>query len=154
MKTISSVVVLFVFAVAHIECILQGDKINILNHPYIVSIRDGSNRHIGGGAIISSRSILTSTRLFDGVGPKSLVIVAGTDSLASGGNLYTVEKFARHKDGIALLRTAEEISFVNQIQPIRIPTTDSYPINDAVVAGWGKVNNVSITAKYFYDALK
>lgn len=150
MKTISSVLVLFIFSVAHIECILQGDKISILNHPYIVSICDIHNHHIGGGAIISSRLILTSTRVLDDVDPKSFTIVAGTESLVNGGKIFGVENYAKHKDGIALLRTTDEITFVKSIQPIRIPTTDSYPINDAVVAGWGKVKNVNIIFKYFH----
>ena len=150
MKTISSVLVLFILSVAHIECILQGDKISISNHPYIVSIRDITNHHLGGGAIISPRLILTSTRVLDDVDPQFLAIVAGTDSLVNGGKVFGVENYAKHKDGIALLRTSNEITFVNSIQPIRIPTTDSYPINDAVVAGWGKVRNVSIIFKYFH----
>ncbi|XP_055297034.1 uncharacterized protein LOC129565821 [Sitodiplosis mosellana] len=145
MKSISSVLMLCIFSVFHIECILQGDIINIQSHPYLVSIRNDKNVHIAGGSIISSRLILTSARILDDIDPKSLKVVAGTNHVTIGGITFSVENYAKHEDDIALLRTSEEIVFSDSIQPIRIVTADlnkfEERVFDGVVAGWGKTKN-------------
>lgn len=142
MNLISSVFVICVFSVINIECILDGSPASVTDHPHIVSIRDAKGRHFAGGAIINNHLILTSAHVLDGHDEKSISVQIGTDSVTKGGLKFNIKKISKHKDDIAVLRTVDEIIFSNEIQPVKLPTTD---INsgDATVAGWGRVKNVS-----------
>lgn len=151
MNLISSVFVICVFFVIHIECILDGSLVSVTNHPYIVSIRDIRGRHFAGGAIINNHLILTSARVLDGHNEKTISVQIGTNSVTKGGLKFNIENITKHKDDIAVLRTFDEIIFSNEIQPAILPTADinsdkypNYYPGDAVVAGWGRVKNVSI----------
>jgi len=148
MKLISSVFVICVFFVIHIECILDGSLTSVTYHPYIVSIRDDKGRHFAGGAIINNHLILTSARVLDGHNEKTISVQIGTNSVTKGGLKFNIEKIIKHKDDIAVLRTVDEIIFSNEIQPVILPTVDinsdkskAYYPGDAIVAGWGKAKN-------------
>lgn len=145
MKIISSVFVICIFSVIHIECILQGEKTDIQSHPYVVSIRDSKAKvHIAGGTIISSRLILTSARAIeDKTDPKTINVLAGTTDVTQDGTTLTIEKIVKHKDDIALLRTDKDIIFSVNIQPIEV-ASNGHKLVKSVVSGWGKIKNVSM----------
>jgi len=57
---------------------------------------------------------------------------------------YFTRNIKNHENDVALLITAEEIMFKDNIKPICLPTQDevSLPGNEARVAGWGNVDTV------------
>lgn len=155
MKLIPSVVVLSICFVVNIECILRGTPSDISTAAYLVSIRDNKTNYIAGGAIVSSRLIVTSARVLDGVNnPHDISVLAGSAHLqGQSGTELKIEKITKHADDIAVLRTSEEIIFSAAIQPIRLPPID-VNTDERVpefaplrVAGWGKVSNVSKSKK-------
>lgn len=151
MKLIPSVVVLCICFVVNIECILRGTPSDITNVAHLVSIRDNKTNYIAGGAIISSRLIVTSARVLDEFNdPHEISVLAGSPHLKGQmGTVLRIEKIIKHKDDIAVLRTSDEINFSSSIQPLRLPPIDvntDDKVSEFVslrVAGWGKVSNVS-----------
>lgn len=150
MKLIPSVVVLCICFVINIECILRGTPSDIKNVAHLVSIRDNRTDYIAGGAIISSRLIVTSARVLDEFNnPHEISVLAGSSHLKGQGTVLKIEKITKHTDDIAVLRTTDEIIFSSSIQPIRLPPIDvntDEKVSEFAplrVAGWGKVSNVS-----------
>lgn len=151
MKLIPSVVMLCICLVVNIECILRGTPSDISKFAHLVSIRDNKTNYIAGGAIVSSRLIVTSARVLDEFNnPHEISVFAGSPHLkGQSGTELRIEKITKHKDDIAVLRTSNEIIFSPSIQPLRLPpidvNTDETVSEFATfnVAGWGKVNNVS-----------
>ncbi|XP_055298238.1 chymotrypsin-2-like isoform X2 [Sitodiplosis mosellana] len=152
MKLIPCALVFCILFVIQVECILQGERTSITNHPYLVSIRDNKTKiHMAGGSIISSRLILTSSFMLDGYDdPKFISVLAGTSDLSAGGTNIKIEQIIKYKydhADIALLRTTKDIIFTDSIQPIEIPAINFGNSDaNAIVAGWGKTK--SDTADY------
>ncbi|XP_074102144.1 chymotrypsin-1-like [Cotesia typhae] len=74
-----------------------------------------------------------------------MTIIAGTNLLSKGGNVYKVDEFFIHDyspstfiNDIALIRTASEIEFSDKVQPIKLSESNFHAHGDpAVLTGWG-----------------
>lgn len=117
--------------------------------PYQVSIRSKhDNKHHCGAAILNKRFIITAAHCtkFDYAKPDYVNVVVGALHRSNGGIKMDVDKITPHKEydpfsqknDIAIIRTAKEIEFNDQVQPIPLPTEDIDEGRSLIVSGWGK----------------
>lgn len=123
-------------------------------YKYMVRVLNGKI-HLGNGAIISERRILTSATEIENFvkDPEKLKIILGSSSFdkLTGGNMIetSILRIILHPNfykkyflnDIAILRTVEKIIFNNIIHPIALPTHDLTIQNglEAVVTGYGSL---------------
>ncbi|XP_047523174.1 chymotrypsin-1-like [Pieris napi] len=115
--------------------------------PYQVSLQrsDQYNSVFCGGAIIADRWILTAAHCLEGVSANVLSVVAGTNSIRSGGTRYKIDKIINHEkytarpnvNDIALLRTTQSIEFTYKVKAIEVATEDPNPGDLCKLSGWG-----------------
>lgn len=120
--------------------------------PYQVSIRL-YNFHLCGGSILNNRWILTAAHCFDGSkdipilsNPGIMNVVAGTNTLNAGGDVYKTELIILHEKynfnfteyDIALMKVDRIITFNDKVQAIDLPTQNIPKVGEtAVLSGWG-----------------
>lgn len=110
--------------------------------PYQVSLKEGINGHICGGAILTSEWILTAAHcLFS---PPPDVVQTGSVTQSNGGAYYNVSKIYVHEKShekfaydIGLIRLATPIKFNDVTKPISLPRTDKSDPIVVTLTGWG-----------------
>ena len=121
--------------------------------PWQVSLqysRDGRWSHFCGGSLISPSWVLTAAHCIDGSRPGDVSVAHGSQSLSSGGERRTPERFVVHEgytrasqgDDIALIRLSEPFSSVAttvQLQSRVLERRFGAPGACSVVTGWGSV---------------
>lgn len=118
--------------------------------PYQVSLQITIiNKHFCGGSILNSRFLLTAAHCTENKVASLVSAVLGTINLKLGVrvNIDTIIQHENYNNinvlnDISLLRTAEEIVFTNDIQPIALPTHNLPDEGNAAVifSGWGKTS--------------
>lgn len=153
----ASLIVLAVFAVlasaksVYEPRIVNGEDAKEGQFPYVASLRNKiTGRHYCGASILSARFLLTAGHCCTGNNgsPENVFAMVGTIRQSSGGIVVEVDKITPHKefvlDGIykdiCLIRTAEEITFTDNIQPIALPKENlsENTSHRAVLSGWGR----------------
>ncbi|KAI4494317.1 hypothetical protein M0802_009000 [Mischocyttarus mexicanus] len=113
--------------------------------PYHVSIRV-YGFHICGGSIITDQWILTAAHCLYNRNINDTFVVAGSNSILSGGIAYDVEEMIVHSEyhmepiinDIGLLKIIGRFKYSNAIAPIRLPDKDIDETNcTAIFTGWG-----------------
>lgn len=104
--------------------------------------------HFCGASILSNRFILTAAHCCqrDNADPSNVYALVGAYRQTNGGVTVELDTITPHKqfslqqliNDIALIRTAEEITFTNLIQPIALPTSPIKATERVVLSGWGK----------------
>ncbi|XP_015176239.1 PREDICTED: chymotrypsin-2-like [Polistes dominula] len=120
--------------------------------PYLVSIRIDNNLHCGG-CIIGPYHILTAAHcvvpLLDAE-PGEVTIVAGTNNLYSGGQVYEPSLYIRHHDfnpknpwinDIGIIKLASPIEFNDRVKPIALPTQKPPVHTNAIIGAWGATSS-------------
>ncbi|KAF7990980.1 hypothetical protein HCN44_000785 [Aphidius gifuensis] len=140
----------------------QSKRINSENasdreFPYMVSLRrDGI--HFCGGAIISSRHILTAAHCFVGRADppytRNLTVVSGAVEKRYGQvhNVFKVTVHsnftrgseARWRDDIAVVTVREKIIFDQRQSSILLPKEDTPGNVKAVLTGWGQLSSTDL----------
>lgn len=141
-------------------CIVQEEQALEGEFPHQVSIRNRNdyNRHIGGGAIITLLSILTSASVvYFVLCPKSIYVTIGTIYQDVSGTFIEIKKCTIHPsfeygkiaNDIALLHTVGYIVFNKIIQPVRLPWV-GISIERMVkvnASGWDRYNKIRFFQK-------
>ncbi|XP_053695860.1 trypsin 3A1-like [Sabethes cyaneus] len=130
-----------------LEKIIGGQKVDVKNFPYQLSLRSNGN-HICGGSAISRDWALTAAHcLYPGRDVATISLRAGSSGRLSGGQIYNVSQIIFHpqynpalfdKD-VALLKVA--IPFQGQnIAPILLVSEGYEPVEGirSMVSGWGR----------------
>ncbi|MFD3650006.1 trypsin-like serine protease [Streptomyces cyaneofuscatus] len=66
-------------------------------YPYQVSLRDGG-QHFCGGSVIGPQWILTAAHCLEGHAASRIEVVAGANTLDTGGTSFGVERFVIHEN--------------------------------------------------------
>ncbi|XP_015186215.1 PREDICTED: chymotrypsin-1-like [Polistes dominula] len=113
--------------------------------PYHVSIRL-YGFHICGGSIITDQWILTAAHCLNTRNIRNTFVVAGSNSVLSGGIAYDVKEMIVHSEyqigpilnDIGLLKIVGRFKYSNAIRPIRLPDEDIDETDrTAIFTGWG-----------------
>lgn len=116
--------------------------------PYIVSIRQ-NGAHECGGSLVRSDLVLTAGHCLMDVIPRTLTVVAGSNSVKQGGVERNVSKGISHPDfdsikrinDIALLKLTEPFDFTDAIKPIEpFEHPEVNPGTNVTVYGWGYIS--------------
>lgn len=97
---------------------------------------------------MTKRFLLTAAHCTTGLNlyPSLFVAVVGANRRHFDGVTYRLNKVMRHEEfnlysisnDISLLRTAKEITFTANIQPIALPKQNDLGNTRVVISGWGK----------------
>lgn len=119
--------------------------------PYQVAIRDNDNSiHFCGGAIVTSRYVLTAAHcFFDRPLNASLIhgIVNRTHISDPGTFIHFIDVILHPEFGkrraepdIGLIKSREEITFSEFVRPVHLPIQEAQSGVSAVFSGWGLIN--------------
>lgn len=135
MNSVNLIILVVCMAIARAEMeprIFGGRNASDGQFPYQVSLRTRLLwQHICGGSIISSRFILSSAYCVKEISSWPMFLVAVIGSVRhSSGPTVKLDKVIQHEgwnraqltNDISQIRTAEEIIFSNNVQPIALPT--------------------------------
>lgn len=133
--------------------IVGGQNTTIEEHPHQVSFVV-NNSFFCGGFIVSENYIVTAAHCAQNVDPSTVVLRAGSTWRKNGTIIPIVEVIAHpeydnpafDKD-VAVMKTAEPITFTDTIKPIALPKKGEYLKENSMimVSGWGKTNQADNT---------
>ncbi|EDV55304.2 trypsin alpha-4 [Drosophila erecta] len=127
--------------------IVGGEETTIQEFPYQVSVQL-HGRHICGGAIIGTDTVLTAAHCFeDPWSSADYTVRAGSSEHASGGHVLSLQRVITHGDynpqshdnDLALLILNARLNFTEHLQPVPLATLAEPPTADTrlLVSGWG-----------------
>lgn len=139
--------------------IVRGQNAIPGQFPYQASLRTVLSRtHFCGASIISNRFLLTAAHCNSGFRriPYFIVVVVGAVHRRFDGVAYRIDKIMRHQyfstfgllNDISLIRTAKEIVFTANIQPIALPKQNVAANTSVVASGWGMTKPSNIFAAF------
>ncbi|XP_061382327.1 trypsin epsilon-like isoform X2 [Danaus plexippus] len=126
--------------------IFKGTRVNIREHPYIVSIRRLYSHYLTG-TLITKNLILTVAHPLYGVPVNELRVVMGENYADRGTILLTVILVIIHQDfdkytlvgDLAIIRFYEDIIFKSNVKSISLVAPYVNIVNStAFVTGWGR----------------
>lgn len=133
--------------------IVGGENATIEEHPYQVSFVV-NNSYFCGGFIVSENYIVTAAHCAQNVDPSSVVLRAGS-TWRKNGTIIPIAEVIAHPEynnpafdkDVAVMKTAEPITFTDTIQSIALPKKGEYLKGNSVimVSGWGKTNQAANT---------
>ncbi|KAK9871178.1 hypothetical protein WA026_011459 [Henosepilachna vigintioctopunctata] len=131
--------------------IYGGYLANIEKFPYIVSLQtkhENQRPHFCGGAIITSRFVITAAHCVDKITKEKLRIKAGTTYLKKRGITSQIDriiihpKWNGHYFDFALLKLHKPLIFSDRIRNVKLPPyLTEVPIKLGTATGWGLTNN-------------
>jgi trypsin len=127
--------------------IVGGERFEIEDVPFLVSLRIRGN-HACGGALITSTFVLTAGHcVFDVRIVSNIRVRVGSTTRHEGGRLFEVLKLHRHPQydndlndfDFAILELAKVVEFSDVVSPIKIvKTSEELQEGDiTLVSGWG-----------------
>lgn len=163
MKSVLVVVlaVLAVVAADKTAFIVGGQDATVEDHPYMAAVFNFGLPSCGG-AIISTRSVLTAAHCVIINSPLIVSVNVGS-SLRNGdnGRRYRVLRIFLHPEynstyitnDIAILRTLTSIVFGPTVQPLAIGSAFVPPFQMATVTGWGLTGDVRICLIIYWNSM-
>lgn len=131
-----------------VDRIVGGTGAQSGQFPYLTSVRTLTGTHYCGGAIISSRCVLTAAHCVVDKVVLNMKIVTGTNSLTSGGSSYSVIEIKTHPNfnaytlfnDIAVLKTSSNIQFNELVNAIELGTAFVNGDISTFAIGWGQTS--------------
>ncbi|XP_045510208.1 chymotrypsin-1-like [Colias croceus] len=126
--------------------IIGGEDAEEGAFPYQVSLRrtPDLSEHQCGGTLIRPTFVLTAAHCTYGLPANRVRVVVGTNTISSGGTMYTVTKIINHENynrrtvlnDISLIQTTE-ISFNSKVAPLPLTNEPTPDGTRSVLTGWG-----------------
>lgn len=131
--------------------IVGGDETSANDYPWMVGLYR-NNRLYCGGALISTKHVLTAAHCVHGIQRRDIKIYLGGHNISSDyvdtrrvGRLFEHEYFdtVSFDFDIALLELSKPVQFGPKIQPACLPKSqfEDYSGKFAMIAGWGRLGN-------------
>ncbi|XP_055628746.1 trypsin 5G1-like [Toxorhynchites rutilus septentrionalis] len=141
--------------------IVGGFPVDIKDIPYQVSVvKYGS--HTCGGALISSRWVLTAGHCASSSNTPLLGLRVGSTDRNSGGQLLKLKRVVQHPNynptiidyDFALLELQEDVTFNERVGMVSLPEQDEVVEDGAQcrVSGWGSTQNSQESSRYLRAA--
>lgn len=133
--------------------IVGGEDAEEGQFPYQISLRTTLQRaHFCGGSILTKRFLLTAAHCTQGAyaNPRNIYVVVGGVSVKLN-KITAHQKYNPYRilNDVSLLRTAEEITFTDFIQPIALPSADLPTDSQVLLSGWGRTSVRYCFSTYF-----
>ncbi|XP_045501904.1 chymotrypsin-2-like [Colias croceus] len=120
-------------------------------YPHQVSLKASTwmEFHFCGGSIIFPKWVLTAAHCTKDLQAEDITVLAGTNTISSGGSRYEVDQIVRHEkfnrsslaNDIALLKTKNEFEFGPKIAPIALASKETPVGTETTAVGWGVIRN-------------
>lgn len=115
--------------------------------PFQVSLQ-GVFGHSCGGAIVAPKWVATAAHCVQGSSPGNMKVLAGTNQLNSGGQLYAVKQFFVHSrynkpmfhNDVALVKLASAFEFDELVQPVEYSEHELPDNATLTLTGWGRLS--------------
>lgn len=135
--------------------IINGSLASPGQFPYMVSVRRGnfgdtlSRRHRCGGALISSRWVVSAAHCLLPQYVREYWIVTGAHHLFNDGTAYRVSRIVNHpqysnpllRNDISLVQTSESVQMTNRVRPIPLRRSFVGGGVASVASGWGFISS-------------
>ncbi|GJQ80515.1 hypothetical protein Trydic_g12406 [Trypoxylus dichotomus] len=116
--------------------------------PTIVSVRSSAGAHFCGGTILNSVNILTAAHCIIGRSTANTGILAGTNTLNSGGTTRGSSRLILHgsynqntlANDIAVIRLSSALAMGGNVAQVSLSTANTGAVA-AVLAGWGRISS-------------
>nr|ABZ04015.1 serine protease 7 [Costelytra zealandica] len=125
--------------------VVGGSDAGIGQYPFIVSLRSSANSHFCGATIINTGNLLTAAHCIVSRSTANTFVVAGTNTLNSGGITYSTSRLMVHgnynsdtfANDVAVIKLASPLSLSSTVARVGLNTATTGAVA-SIIIGWGR----------------